>query len=65
MKIYARQKTRGFKKVINTKAILGITLDQYMKQLTWKQKGLIENTTHLYEKYIQIKKELKAKNLIQ
>jgi hypothetical protein len=61
MKIYARQKTR---KVAYGKAILGTTLDQYMKQIVWKQKGLIENITHEYAKYIEIKKELKAKGLI-
>lgn len=62
MKVYARQKTR---KVVYGKAVLGITNEQFMKQIDWVNKGWIKTTTYLQENYIQIKKELKAKGLIQ
>jgi len=62
MKVYARQKTR---KVVYGKAMLGITNEQLMKQIDWVNKGWIKTTTYLQENYIQIKKELKAKGLIQ
>lgn len=62
MKVYARQKTR---KVVYGKVVLGITNEQFMKQIDWVNKGWIKKTTYLQEEYIQIKKELKAKNLIQ
>jgi len=62
MKVYARQKTR---KVVYGKVVLGITNEQLMKQIDWVNKGWIKKTTYLQQEYIQIKKELKAKNLIQ
>jgi len=62
MKVYARQKTR---KVVYGKVVLGITNEQFMKQIDWVNKGWIKTTTYLQENYIQIKKELKAKGLIQ
>lgn len=61
MKVYARQKTR---KVVYGKVVLGITNEQFMKQIDWVNKGWIKKTTYLQEEYIQIKKELKAKGLI-
>ena len=62
MKVYARQKTR---KVVYGKVVLGITNEQFMKQIDWVNKGWIKKTTYLQQEYIQIKKELKEKNLIQ
>ena len=65
MKVYARQKTR---KVIRAKAMLGITNEQYMTMIDWKNKGYIaqdKNIPYLHKEYIEIKNELKAKGLIQ
>ena len=47
------------------KAIQVCNFKQICEQLDWKQKGLIQERVQEYAKYIEIKKELKAKGLIQ
>lgn len=65
MKVYARQKTR---KVQNRNEVLGITTQQYMNMIDWKNKGYIAKDKMLpytYKEYMEIKTALKEKNLIQ
>lgn len=65
MKVYARQKTR---KVYQGKGVLGITTQQFMNMIDWKNKGYIAKDKILpntHKEYMEIKMELKQKNLIQ
>ena len=65
MKVYLRAKTR---KVYKGKGVLGITTQQFMDMIDWKNKGYIaKNKTlpYTHKEYLEIKMGLKQKNLIQ
>jgi hypothetical protein len=47
------------------KAIVVCNFKQFCEQTEWINKGLIQKKVQEYAKYIEIKKELKAKGLIQ
>lgn len=62
MKTYAREKRV---KLVGAKnELIATTFKQYVEQVEWKEKGWIEKITYEYAKYIEMKKELKAKGLI-
>lgn len=54
---YARQNTKG-------NVIQVCNFKQFCEQRDWINKGLIQNKVQEYAKYIELKKELKAKGLI-
>ena len=65
MKVYLRAKTR---KVYKGKGVLGITTQQFMDMIDWKNKGYVAKDKILpytHKEYLEIKIELKQKNLIQ
>ena len=62
MRIYA--KITKFKNVGYGKAIVICNFKQICEQYDWIKKGLIQNKVQEYDKYIEIKNELKLKGLI-
>ena len=66
MKTYARfrPKYAKYQNQPKGKVMVGTGLDNYMLLIQWKNKGLIQELTNDYEKFLEIKKELKAKGLI-
>ena len=67
MKTYARIRN-PYKKTFNKNVMLGVSNQQYMNMIDWKNKGYIakdKNIPYLHKEYIEIKNELKAKGLIQ
>jgi hypothetical protein len=66
MKVYLRANTR--KTMVKRNVVMGITNEQFMKMIDWKEKGFIAKDKilpHTQKEYLEIKKELKEKNLIQ
>jgi hypothetical protein len=65
MKVNLRAKKRygGYKTGQNV--VVYCNFKNMFEQYQWIKKGLIQNKEIEYAKYIQIKKELKAKGLIQ
>jgi hypothetical protein len=66
MKTYARIRPK-YARHLNApkgKVMVSTGLENYMLLIEWKNKGLIQELTNDYEKFVEIKKELKAKGLI-
>jgi len=64
MKVNLRAKRYGGYKT-EQNVMVACNYKQFCEQYDWIKKGLIQNKEIEYAKYIQIKKELKAKGLIQ
>jgi hypothetical protein len=66
MKTYARIRPK-YARNLNApkgKVMVSTGFENYMLLIEWKNKGLIQELTNDYEKFVEIKKELKAKGLI-